>query len=299
MNSPVLTVKSTNVRNIVALTSLRACLGTLASFAPGLAAAWAERLFLRPPRHDWPRVEQAWRDRAERSELYTAGLPISEWDGKPMRIYRWGEARHGKVVMLHGWGGRATQFHEFIAPLTAAGYQVVGIDAPGHGASHGNQASVLHFAHALTRVIRNEGPVTAVLAHSLGGAATVYALASHKLAVEKVVLISPSADVAAYARYIGRLLNLDKAVLAGVQQRMETRFGILWQELNAISLAGRLDLPALILHDRNDREVPSSTGAKLAEAWQGARLLLTEGLGHRRILRDAAVVREAVAFLRK
>ena len=35
----------------------------------------------------------------------------------------------------------------------------------------------------------------------------------------------------------------------------------------------------------------------MARAWRGAEMLMTDGLGHRRILRDPDVVAAAVAFV--
>ena len=49
--------------------------------------------------------------------------------------------------------------------------------------------------------------------------------------------------------------------------------------------------------DRDDDEVAWTDGAAIAEAWPGARLVTTTGLGHRRILRDAQVVSQAVSFV--
>jgi hypothetical protein len=55
--------------------------------------------------------------------------------------------------------------------------------------------------------------------------------------------------------------------------------------------------PTLVVHDHGDREVGFRDGHETARAWPGARLLATEGLGHRRLLRDPAVVEEVVAFV--
>ena len=44
--------------------------------------------------------------------------------------------------------------------------------------------------------------------------------------------------------------------------------------------------------------MPCSDGAAIANAWPGARLVTTTGLGHRRILRDEHVVSQAVAFVK-
>jgi hypothetical protein len=52
-----------------------------------------------------------------------------------------------------------------------------------------------------------------------------------------------------------------------------------------------------VIHDRDDREVGFASGEALARAWRGARLVRTRGLGHRGVLRDAEVVRDAVDFI--
>jgi pimeloyl-ACP methyl ester carboxylesterase len=62
-------------------------------------------------------------------------------------------------------------------------------------------------------------------------------------------------------------------------------------------LAADLDLPMLLFHDPEDREVPWEHGRRIAEAWPGARLVRASGLGHNRLLRDPAVIGEAVAFV--
>jgi pimeloyl-ACP methyl ester carboxylesterase len=54
---------------------------------------------------------------------------------------------------------------------------------------------------------------------------------------------------------------------------------------------------ALVIHDGGDRKVPFGLGARLAAAWPCARLHVTHGLGHHRILRDEEVIAASVDFL--
>ena len=56
-------------------------------------------------------------------------------------------------------------------------------------------------------------------------------------------------------------------------------------------------MPALIVHDPEDREVPWAHGAEIANAWIGSRLLPAEGLGHTRLLRDPAILATAMEFI--
>jgi pimeloyl-ACP methyl ester carboxylesterase len=55
--------------------------------------------------------------------------------------------------------------------------------------------------------------------------------------------------------------------------------------------------PLLVIHDRDDQDTLWSEGAALADAWPGARMMSTEGLGHRRILREPSVIEAAAEFV--
>ncbi len=55
---------------------------------------------------------------------------------------------------------------------------------------------------------------------------------------------------------------------------------------------------AIVIHDEDDNDVVIASGRALARAWPGAKFMQTRGLGHRRILRDAAVIAVAVEFFR-
>ena len=58
-----------------------------------------------------------------------------------------------------------------------------------------------------------------------------------------------------------------------------------------------LHAPMLLLHDEGDREVPFEDARTFVQAWPGAKLVVTSGLGHRAILRDPDVVTAAAAFI--
>ena len=71
----------------------------------------------------------------------------------------------------------------------------------------------------------------------------------------------------------------------------------MWEQSSLVWVGTRLALPALIVHDRGDAEIPYQDGVDTAAAWPGAELLTTEGLGHRLILRDPEVVERATRFV--
>jgi pimeloyl-ACP methyl ester carboxylesterase len=80
--------------------------------------------------------------------------------------------------------------------------------------------------------------------------------------------------------------------------RIERRVGLPLSAFAVPALAATMATPPLLLvHDRQDAETGRSDSQAIARAWPGARLVTTSGLGHRRILRDPAVVAEVTGFV--
>ena len=256
--------------------------------APDLAGAWAERLFLTPPR---PRDGAA-----SALDLIDARSGFVEHKGRHIATWTWGAREAPAVLLAHGWGGNAAQMRGFVFPLLAAGYRVIAYDQPAHGISGGRLTGLPDFAEVMSEVAWHHGEVRAVVAHSLGGAAAALALA-RGLPLESAVLVSPPADLVGYSRRFARWYWIPERARRSMQAAIEERYGVRWEELELSRLAPRLSAPALVIHDRDDRMVSWTQGASFARLWPGARLLSTDGLGHRRILADDAVTQAAADFI--
>lgn len=255
---------------------------------PELAGAWAERLFLTPPRR---------RDAAAAAlDLVDARSSILEHKGRAIATWRWGSRDGPAVLLVHGWGGHAAQMRGFVFPLLSAGYRVIAFDQPAHGVSEGRLTGVPDFADVLAEVAWHHGEVSAVIGHSLGATAAALALA-RGLRLERVVAVSPPADLVGYSRRFARWHWIPEPVRGAMQAAIEERYGVRWSELELPRLAPRLGAEALVIHDRDDRIVPWTQGASFARHWPGARLHSTDGLGHGRILQDDAVVQAAADFV--
>jgi pimeloyl-ACP methyl ester carboxylesterase len=261
-----------------------------ALLAPDLASAWAERLFLTPPRL----AEAA----ASVFDLIDAKNAYFEHKGRAIATWTWGwkSADAPAVVLAHGWGGNAAQMRGFVFPLLSAGYRVVAFDQPAHGVSEGKLSGLPDFADVLAEVAARHGRIQGVIAHSMGGAATALAVA-RGLPVRRAVIIGTSMEVGAYARRFARWHGIPERVREAMQAAIEERFGVPFSQLDVAKLAPRLAAPALVIHDREDRTVPWAEAARFARTWPRARLLLTRGLGHRRILEDGDVLRAAADFV--
>ena len=215
-------------------------------------------------------------------------------EGHDLAVWVWGQ---GPVIVLaHGWGGRAGRFSTIAAALVDAGFRVVLFDAPAHGASMGHQASLPQFSRALREVGDDVGPVAGLIGHSLGGAAVSLAM-RQGLPAQRAVLLAAPADVVLYSHAFADHLRIPIRAREVMQQNLETRLQISWEELHIPTLARCMTAPALIIHDVQDADVPHGHGVEIAHAWPGAQLYTTIGLGHRAILRNPEVIRRTVAFL--
>lgn len=265
---------------------LFSCVGGL---FPRLLGRWAYALWFRTRRFP----ESAAGTRAARDaarEILTVG-------NLPVAVYRWG--REGPTVLfVHGWSGRGSQVAAFVQPLLAAGFQVLAVDAPGHGETPGDRTNILECVRVVQAVSRRYGPLQGAITHSFGGMVLARAM-QQGVNIERVVCISAPADMESLLRNFAQTLALHPAVVGDLRRRVEQRFDDnYWTQMSTTNNVKQLAVPALVIHDEQDISVPWVHGRRIADAWPNALFLMTTGLGHGRILRDAAVVEAAVAFIR-
>jgi len=271
----------------MAVVALRLLFRLSGAVAPALAARLASYLWFRPLRRRPPAREQALLGRAQYAPMHHAGKRIA--------VYHWGK---GPTVMLvHGWSGRGAQFGELVKPLVAAGYRVVAFDAPAHGRSDGRDTTLPEIREVILRLASDFCPVHAVIAHSFGVPCVLFALQQQGVARRVVALSPPATFEGLVAKFAGSLALSPRTVQI-LRDMLVQRFGDdVWTRFSAQHMARSVGLPALIIHDRDDRDVPWREGEAVARAWPHARFLRTEGLGHRRILRDPEVIDRVVRFL--
>ena len=242
----VLTARKRNLALRFILPALRAA----QSVSPAATAARAERLFSRALSG---RVSPRGREflaKGDRFELRVDGRRVVGWT--------WG---HGPATYLvHGWGGCAGRLYPMAEALIATGRRLVMFDAPGHGASGRGLSSIPEFARSLKAVVKRQGAPDAVVAHSMGAAATLLA-AAWGLSARRFVFLAPAANPAEWARSIGATLRLGQGVMHRLRRRSERRLRINWDDLDARRHSRRMTAPLLVIHDHHDDTVPFSHGA--------------------------------------
>jgi pimeloyl-ACP methyl ester carboxylesterase len=201
------------------------------------------------------------------------------------------------VILVHGLGERAAALGGFISPLTEAGFRVVGLDLPGHGESAGQMNNPIKSAAAVREIADHLGGAHAVIAHSLGGHAALWAM-NEGLAVERAVLIAPNVDMSYATKTFQFLFGLSDKAMDGLKRKIERRYGPdIWHDLSGEHLARSIEAPGLVVHDPEDPQVPFEGSERLVRKWRAARLIEAPELGHGTITRDPSVIERAVTFV--
>ena len=263
------------------LASIRFFFAVVGRLSPALAGRIAAWLFARPRRHRRPGREH---------ELIARGTPLSLPDG--LSATSWGAGP--TVLLIHGWEGRGAQLGALVDPLVAAGHRVVALDGPAHGDSTGTSTTGPEFAEAIATVRQAVGPLAAIVAHSFGGFTSLLAI-SRGVVVDRLVIIAAPSSVPEVLDDFVRLIHLPRRALPSMVGALEARVRGPMASFEVASFAHAVKIPVLIVHDRDDREVPYEHGPRLSELL-GARLLTTTGHGHRRVLFAPEVVSAIVEF---
>lgn len=286
-------------------TRLRRWFAVATRVSPQLAARLALELFLTPPRRRLDAVDVPVVARATRRALAvdTDRVAALEWTPSPVSTAADPGALPGgrlpTVLLLHGWGSHAARFGHFIDPLTSHGFRVVGLDAPAHGDSTGRRCDLSRFRAALRTALTEFAPVTGIVAHSMGASAAVSQLADEPHPdVRALVVVGMPRDVGHVMESFALVLDLRADVTRRLRSLFTQRFGSPPEQFSALELAGRLAVPTLVVHDRDDDVAPAQHAREFAARLRNPRFRETRGLHHSGALRDSATIAAIVEFLR-
>ncbi|MBF0672389.1 MAG: alpha/beta hydrolase [Salinibacterium sp.] len=273
--------------------SIRTAFATLQAISPRLAAHAALPLF----RRVGPRLPVHPRDKATHDGARRGGITVR---GHRVTTYAWGDGER-PILLVHGWRGRASQFAPLIRELRSEGHSVVAFDAPANGDSPGRRTHVLDYSDAIRQLERRHGGFGAIVAHSFGLPSAVASVVDG-VDTDRVVGIAGVAEPAHLLQQFGRMLGLSDETKSHLRRLFEQRVfprhpGIV-DRYSALLNPLPPEMPLLLIHDRGDTIVEPSQSQQLHAVHAGrSTLVLTEGLGHRRILSADVTLDAVMAFV--
>ena len=177
---------------------------------PYLGMRLAAFFFAKPYRYKLPTREIPVMTKAQKSSIYIKKL------GKYVFCYNW-NGKGPKIMLMHGWSGRATNFYLIIEALIRLDFDIYAFDAPAHGKSSGLTTNLPEFIVTLDSLLKHWGPFEVILGHSGGAFASLYVCVNHS-EIRKLILISPFDKVIDLFKKYFELIGLgEKARRANVR----------------------------------------------------------------------------------
>ncbi|RZJ75332.1 MAG: alpha/beta hydrolase [Flavobacterium sp.] len=254
-----------------------------------LAAKFAIKLFTTPSKFKLPKREIEMDGNTRQDMVEIPAL------GKTINVYHFGESQR-RILLVHGWSGRGTQLHSIADKLFKCGYSTVSFDAPGHGKSPGKASDMTEFIACILELEKKFGPFEHAVGHSLGAMAILNSI-KKGLKVKRAVTIG-SGDIIKdimddFTQQLG--MNIETGEL--MIRLFEKKFGQTINSYSAYIAAKDVAIPVLVIHDENDVDVPVAAAHHIAKHLANAEVMITEGLGHRKILGDSKVIKKITTFL--
>lgn len=284
MTKNKLNSKTKKIKTPLPFRILRASFPIIERVIPFLAKYILVRLFFTPFNFKPRNEEIEMKSTGERFEF--------DVNGENVVAHSWGSG--SLAVLSHGWSGRGLQLRKFIKPLVANGFQVITFDAPGHGESEGKESSLIKFKDTVVEISKLYGKIELGIGHSLGGAALIYAV-KEGLLIPRLITIStptiPDDIIDVFLNKVNGSSTMSTAIDEYVYKRTGEHFDYYSVDFNAPLIN---DTPILAFHDENDSEAGIEHAYNLKNKHQNTELIITQGLGHNRILKDDFVVNKVI-----
>lgn len=257
------------------------------------ATIYASKLFITPIKHKIPKREI---EMDEKSMQQIITIPTID---RKVNVYEYGKrGTDKKVLLVHGWSGRGTQLYKIADELIKLGYTTVSFDAPAHGKSPGNSTIMIDFIASIIEIDKQFGPFEIAIGHSLGGMSVMNAI-KDGLKVDKAVIIGSGDIVQDITDDFVAKLELKPIISRLLCERFEDKYGGKMNDYSVYKAAETTLIPTLVIHDKNDPEVPVKAGINIHKHLKNGELMLTEKLGHRKILADHQVIEKIINFIEK
>ena len=262
---------------------------TLELISSRLASFFGIRLFITPVNFPIPKREQYMLKSAQKKRLHIPEIK------KEIEILSYGYSKK-KVLLVHGWSGRSTQLFAFADKLLENGYMVISFDGPAHGKSTGRTTMMPEFLKTIEKINTSFGPFEAAIGHSFG-ATSLYNAAATFLDIKTFIAIGSGDRISEIISNFAKNLYLKEKSAKKIQSGLEKKWVIHLDDFSSSTVAKKIKIPVLVVHDKTDEDVPVSCAYKIRQNLEKGSLFITNGLGHTKILRNNEVVHKSIKFI--
>lgn len=261
-------------------------------FSKSITTKIAVKSFQKPINFNRPEREQHMWESAQKKSIKINAL------NKEIDVLSYGYSKK-KVLLVHGWSGRSTQLFMIADKLLENGYMIISFDAPAHGSSEGKYTSMPEFIDCIHQLNEEFGPFDAAVGHSFGGTSLYNSYVQGKFPLKTLVTISAADLISDVIKNFTQNLGLKSIIANKMKTYYDTLLGYDVNNFSSSVKAQKIKTPTLVVHDTLDGDVAVSCAKNIRQNLQNGSLLITEGLGHTKILRDNETMDKIVDFIKQ
>ncbi len=237
----------------------------------------------------------------ERPAIFHKGEPLSfPFNGNTINGFRW-RSQHMNaptILVCHGMNSCSYRFEKYIHLLLQHNVNVYAFDAQAHGKSTGKILNAVIYSEIIEQVEVRYGPLNGIIAHSIAGMATSFAMERLQKPPIKLVLIAPATETVTAVDNFFRIFNLDEGFRSIFDRTVQELRGLPVSWYSATRAVKNIANPVLWIHDEDDIICPYADTTEIRNLQlPNVRFITTKGLGHNKIYRDKEVQKTIIDFV--
>lgn len=243
--------------------------------APHWATQKSVELFSRPEKPNIRLKEQEF--------LNTAKQIMTKRNGYDIMEYHWGDDNAPLVFLSYGWSYNAGRWRHFVGDLLANGFRVIAYDPIGHGYSSKGLLDLPTNAGLIRDIITEQGGAHALIAHSFGGASSVYAVSQlpRHLQPKTMVLMASFSHAPRVFKGYRDAAGLWQLTYRRFVNAFEQRINMSLKAFDMAQMTADFrHIQSLIVHSPHDKITKFYSAMRYHSYWPGSYLFAPEDGGH-------------------
>lgn len=261
----------------------------LQAVSPSLTTKFAAKLFTTPIKYKLPKRELHMERESVQKSMVVTSIK------KEIVVYEYGKSNK-RILLVHGWSGRGTQLVKIADELLKMGYMTISFDAPAHGKSKGSYSIMTEFIASILEIEKQYGSFEFAIGHSLGGMSVLNAV-KQNLQIKKAITLGAGDIIQDIIDDFIKKLELKPEYGIKLKDHFEARFSGKMDDYSAYKAASEIKIPVLVIHDKDDDDVSVKAAYNIEKHLKHAEIMITQGLGHRKILGDEEVIERISNFI--
>ena len=211
--------------------------------------------------------------------------------------YHW-QGNNRKVLIIHGWEGRATNFESIIKELVNQRFDVTIFDAPSHGSSAKSDTTMKDFGEFAQHLLKSTD-IDYVITHSFGAVPCSFTLSENCIDLKKIIFIAPPDHFTDWINDVAKLIGINQKIIDITLEKFKKDYDMNPYEMSVSRWIKNVNnIEGLIIHGEKDKITPLERAINVNSNWQGSRLEVIPNIGHFKILDSKNTTSEILKYLK-